>query len=102
MAEPRQTNPMGRATIRQVILRGVLPVTRSLLLAVAIGWMSTAAAQETTRSFHLVADSAEISLKRFSEQSNRGVLFVTEQVKGWRTEAISGEWTPSEALRRML
>src|SRR5262245_22797146 len=55
-----------------------------------------------TRKFDLPADVAESSLKRFSEQSGRGVMFVPERVKGVKTNAVQGEWTPAEALDQML
>lgn len=42
------------------------------------------------------------SLKVFSEQSGCGVIFVTDSVKGLRTNPVKGNFTPSEALDILL
>ena len=60
------------------------------------------AADEGKRTFDLPAASAEKSLKAFSEQSGRGVMFLTDVVKGVQTNRVAGEHTPREALDAML
>ncbi len=52
--------------------------------------------------FSLPADTAERSLKGFSEQSGRSVVFVTAAVKGVRTNNVEGMLTPHEALAKLL
>ena len=61
-----------------------------------------AANDGATKSFDLAADTAERSLKAFSEQSGRGVIFVTDAVKGVRTNRVRGDLTPIAALESLL
>lgn len=60
------------------------------------------AAEGVKRTYDLPADTAEKTLKLFSEQSGRGLLASTEIVKGIRTQAVRGEFTAGEALSQML
>lgn len=53
-------------------------------------------------NFDLPPDMAEISLKRFSSQASREVLFSASIVDGIRTNAVKGRMTPTEALHRLL
>ena len=53
-------------------------------------------------SFDLPADAAERSLKRFSARSGLEVLFVSEAAANVRTKAVKGDYTPREAIDRML
>lgn len=82
-----------RAAPLRVFLCGFLP-----LLACA----AALAGEPGRRTFNLPADSAEKTLKQFSEQSGRGLLVGTEVTKGVRTNAVQGELTPGEALDKML
>ena len=60
-------------------------------------------AEEAARkSFDLPVDTAEKSLKKFSEQSGMEVLVPTSAVKDIRTRAVKGEMTAREALDSML
>ena len=52
--------------------------------------------------FDLAAEPAERSLKAFSQQSGRGVIFVSEMVRGVRTNGVKGNFTPTGALDAML
>ncbi len=70
-----------------------------LLLA---GALTAAAADSKTVAFDLPSDLAEVSLKRFSVQSSREVLFAAQVTDGIRTNAVKGRMTPTEALRTML
>lgn len=60
------------------------------------------AAEPSKRHFDLPADTAEKSLKRFSEQSGRSVMFATEKVQDVRTNRVQGELTAPDALNRLL
>ncbi len=60
------------------------------------------AATETKRPFDLPADSAEKTLKFFSEQSGHGLIMGADAVGAARTNAVRGEFTAPEALARML
>lgn len=53
-------------------------------------------------AFDLPADDAERSLKRFSARSGLEVLFVSEAATNVRTNAVKGDFTPREAIDRML
>lgn len=78
-------------------------VRAGLLGFALLGWVSlAAAADEPSRQFDLRRDTAERSLKEFSEQSGRGVIFVASAVQGVRTNPVRGRFTPGEALGRLL
>ena len=64
--------------------------------------MLPAADNGARKVFNLAADTAEKSLKAFSQQSGRGVLFVTDNVRGVRTNLVKGDLTPHEALEMLL
>ncbi len=59
-------------------------------------------AEEQKLAFNVPAGAVETALKAFSEQSGRQVLTQTHLVKGLRTPAIKGEFTPREAIDMML
>src|SRR5688572_20466698 len=54
------------------------------------------------RTFDLPADSAEKSIRRFSEQSGLEVFYPSSVAKGVRTQAVKGEYTAREALDAMV
>src|SRR5215207_9056897 len=74
----------------------------SAVLALTGCTFAQAANEEGKRTFNLTADSAEKSLKVFSEQSGRGVIFLADAVKGVQTNRVAGEFTPREALDALL
>jgi hypothetical protein len=74
----------------------------SAVFALALCALAHAARDDGKRIFSLGADSAEKSLKAFSEQSGSGVIFLAEVVKGVRTNRVAGEFTPREALEALL
>ena len=53
-------------------------------------------------AFDVAAATADVSLKRFSEQSGLEVLFPTHIARDVRTQEVKGEMAPLEALHRML
>lgn len=74
-----------------------------MLLGSVVVFTPTAIAVEVAkRKFDLPADAAEKSLKLFSEQSGRGLIAASDIVSGVRTNQVRGEFTPHEALDRML
>jgi len=77
--------------------RRYLSVSSALLLSSAIGQ-----AADVPRTFDVPADVAENTLKVFSEQAGRGVVFSTDDVANVRTRAVRGLMTPREAVDRML
>jgi hypothetical protein len=72
------------------------------LVVLALGSYVRAADRDEKRSFDVPAVAAEKSLKLFSEQSGRGVVFVTDKVNDVHTKAVKGQFTPREALDLML
>lgn len=60
------------------------------------------AAEPAKKNYDLSAGDAATRLKQFSETSGRETLFAAETVRGVRTAPIKGEFTPREALERML
>ena len=65
--------------------------------------MTAGTAAETPKKYFNVApDVAERSLKMFSVQSGREVLFATETAGGVKTNPVKGDYTPQEAADRLL
>ncbi|MFO1448773.1 MAG: TonB-dependent receptor [Opitutaceae bacterium] len=63
---------------------------------------SLSAADAPRRTFDVPADSADKSIKRFSEQSGLEVFYASSVAEGVRTRGVKGEMTPREALDQML
>jgi iron complex outermembrane receptor protein len=72
------------------------------LLAFGLLGARAMAAEGVRMSFDVPADAAERSLKKFSAQSGREVLFDSDAVGSVTTNAIKGDYTPRGALNRML
>ncbi len=88
------------------------PLTLRRLLASFVGFFflsvcfllppAVRAAEGVKQKVDLPADTAEKSLKRLSEQTGAEVLYPTNFTKDVRTNAVTGEYTPREALDRLL
>src|SRR5262245_5456728 len=74
----------------------------AMLLVLAGSCLRAQDSRGPTRKFDLPADVAEVSLKRFADQYGPGLVWSAEVVKGVKTNAVNGEWTPAEALEQML
>lgn len=57
---------------------------------------------DTVKTFHLPAGPAPETLRKFSEQAEVQVIFPTDIVEGARTSAVQGDFTPQQALERMM
>ena len=77
------------------------PLVRALSLS-AFALAAAFAADDTKRTYDLPAGDAPVTLRRFSEISGRETLFAAESVRGVRTNAVKGDFTPREAIERML
>ncbi len=81
---------------------------RPLALALAaVLWAASlesafAAASGVARHFDIPAGSARTTLNEFARQSGEQLIFVSRKVSGISTRAIRGEYTPMDALSRML
>lgn len=60
------------------------------------------AADAPRTNFDIVAGPADQTLRAFSTQSGRELLFSTESAKAIRTNAVRGEFTPDEAIAKLL
>ncbi len=82
-------------------MRHLLHTIRALTLGALLS-LAAQAAEPAKKNYDLPAGDAGARLKQFSETSGRETLFAAEAVRGVRTAAIKGEYTPREALDRML
>ncbi|HWA25015.1 MAG TPA: TonB-dependent receptor plug domain-containing protein [Lacunisphaera sp.] len=76
-------------------LAGVLLLGAALL---SLG----AAGPPVHRKFQLPGGDAAVTLKRFVRQSGEQVVYLVDSVRGVTTQAVQGEFTPRDALQRML
>lgn len=76
-------------------------VLASCGLAVAAAPL-VAAPVEAKRAFDLPRGDAATTLRQFAAASGRSLVFVTDKVRGESTNAVRGQFTPREALERML
>lgn len=95
-----------RALVARAFSTGV-QATRLPLLAVcissALAAPAIAQAQPAQRMpFNIPAQPLDAALRRFSEQSRQQVLFSESAVAGRRAPAVTGSYTPQEALARLL
>lgn len=60
------------------------------------------AAEATKRNYNLPAGDAAAAFRQFSDVSGKEILFAAETVRGVRTSAVQGEFTPVEALDRLV
>jgi iron complex outermembrane receptor protein len=74
------------------------PALCGILSALAVP--GTAAEQK--RGYDLPRGDAAAMLARFAEQSGRPVLFAMDKVRGVRTNAVTGEFSPTQALDLLL
>lgn len=88
---------------RGAALRQVARLLVVLVIAVLMTPAHRAQQNSTAKiSFDLPSDAAERSLKQFSARSGLEVLFASESAANVRTNAIKGDYTPRDAINRML
>ncbi|MBC7369210.1 MAG: TonB-dependent receptor [Undibacterium sp.] len=64
--------------------------------------LTLGAADTVTRSFDVPTGEARVTLKLFAAQAGGQVLYSPDDVSGIATHAVSGEFTPLDALTQML
>ncbi len=74
----------------------------ALLLIVGVCALLAAPAEAVRRSFTIAGGDAATTLRQLSDASGGEILFATEVVRGVRTNAVRGDYTPLEAARQML
>ena len=84
--------PSARSAWRQILVAGCL------ILATA----AASAASAAKHAFDLGGDTADRSIKLFSDQSGQQVIVPSTVVAGVRTNAVKGDYTAREALDRLL
>ncbi len=73
-----------------------------VLVCSALLLTAVRAAEETKRNYDLPADEAATVFREFSAISGKDILFAADVVRGVRTKAVRGEYSPMEVLTRML
>ncbi len=84
--------------------RNGLPlILRALVACVALATIGTAAAAAEKRvQFNIAPQDLLTALNEFAQQSDQELLFSTEVAAAKRTDGVTGEFLPSEALRTLL
>lgn len=78
-------------------------VAGTLCCAVAATAVAAGAdAEAQKRSYRLPHGEAATILAQFATESGRPILYMMDQVRGERTNALTGSYTPREALDRLL
>lgn len=78
----------------------------SLLSGIAVATcvlaVSTMASAQAVKDFDIPAGSLRSALTAFAVQSDQQILFTSALVSGQRSEGITGQFEPGEALNRLL
>ena len=86
--------------LRPVDRRGLWWVAL-FLLAVLPGMAAVAPGPSTTKVFDVPAGDAVLTLKRVAQQAGMEIAFPANLVRGVRTNAVKGAFTPQEAFDRL-
>ncbi len=71
-------------------------------LALAAGSAPARPPPDVPRPFHIPAGEGQIALEQFAEQADASIVYLVAHVQGVRTPAVRGDFTPREALQRLL
>jgi hypothetical protein len=83
--------------------RSIAGIGRFVVVAVCLACVFAADASESRRKpYALPAGEAPLALNQFAEQSGEQVIFLLNQVKGVRTNAVNGRFTAREAIERLV
>ena len=74
----------------------------ALCSAVVSGATTTVTAPAEKRTFNLPRGDAADTLKHFAAAAGTPIVYLVDRVRGATTNAVSGEFTPRDALERML
>jgi hypothetical protein len=66
------------------------------------GLLTVAAAEDKKHDFEIPAGPAESTLRMFAEQAGTQFVFSADKVRGVRTNALKGEYTPRVALNLLV
>ena len=90
--------PRPRHALRDFFARWMLPT----LLLVAHGGGPARAEDTARRRFDLPAGAAVVTLKRAAQQAGLEIVYSAAVVGSVQTQPVAGEFTPREALERMV
>jgi len=79
------------------LLLAVFCLSSIFIVALRLG-----AAEATKKSFDLPAGDAATTLKAFTQQSGEQIVYPVEQMRGVKTNAVTGELSARAALDLML
>ena len=91
-----------------MLLRMLSPHVSAPLAVVALcgsavaGATTTVTAPAEKRAFNLPRGDAAVTLKQFATVAGTPIVYIVDRVRGTATNAVSGEFTPRDALERML
>ena len=74
----------------------------ALSSAVVAGAATPVTAPAAKRTFNLPRGDAAVTLKHFAAAAGTPIVYLVDRVRGATTNAVSGEFTPREALDHML
>jgi iron complex outermembrane receptor protein len=74
----------------------------ALCSAVVASAATTVTAPAEKRAFNLPRGDAGVTLKQFAATAGTPIVYLVDRVRGATTNAVNGEFTPREALDRML
>lgn len=77
---------------------------RSLLVTSLFMALSSSPAAEVSgkRAYDVPSGDAKVTLRLFAEQSGQEIIYPAESVAGVKTNALKGEYTPREAIDRLV
>jgi len=84
-----------------ISIPGLGPAARSAVMGILLIPLFLSAA-DAKRRFDLASGDAAETLPRFAEQADREIVFSAVEVRGTKTNAVSGEYLPREALDALV
>ena len=95
MPLPTSSGASGFTWLRRILRNSLLACSLALIAAAS-------AASSSPVAFNLPAGDASGVLRQFATQSGEQLLYAPEDVTGERTVAVQGNYTPHDALNRLL
>ena len=83
-------------TLTRKNLTTLLSVSTALILSTAIH------AESTSRHLQIPADQLSTALNRLAEASDLQMVYDTDMTQGLKSTALSGNYTPTQALQKLL
>lgn len=78
------------------------PACRAMVFWLALPLAAAPRAEELRRHYDIPAGDAAEALRRFADRSGRELFFSAPVVRGLRTQPVRGDFTPREALEKLL